>query len=225
MARKPLRVTTMLAVVLSVVLLTGSCGSSNSTDEADTATATSADTSDGSPKSPETSPSADPSGPVESSTGPSKSAARNGESSKRDTNDRPHTRPATQNQVLSSLPGSSSPKCVEVEDNRDARAGGIAAGNFQAARKQYTREASTKEQPRIFLYVIPEHVEKDNGVRIELTSLTGSGETHTVKSSSFERAEQWRYYSVHVPIPAPGKWRMQIASGADKGCFDVRFSR
>lgn len=134
-------------------------------------------------------------------------------------------KPDNQTTVLESLSGSSSPRCAPVGKRTDVRSGRIAIGNFATARKQYKKEAPSKEQPEVFLYVIPEHSKKMRNLTLTVKPITGEGKSRTIKSNSVEQAEMWNYYAVNLPISAPGSYRLTAVSGADKGCFEVRFSR
>jgi hypothetical protein len=52
-----------------------------------------------------------------------------------------------------------------------------------------------------------------------------TGPTHTVTSTSVERADVWRYFAVNVPIASAGAYRLTMVSGANRGCFDVTFTK
>jgi hypothetical protein len=125
--------------------------------------------------------------------------------------------------VLDSLPGSRSATCAVVGPRTDVRAGTMAAGNFQVARRKYASEAGHMEAPEVFLYVIPQRAKHLHKVTVSVDP--ASGPPHTVTSTSVERADVWRYFAVNLPIPGAGAYRLTMVSGPNRGCFDVTFSR
>ncbi len=129
-----------------------------------------------------------------------------------------------QNAVLESLPGSNSSDCVSVGDGRDLRSGDLAAGNFETARQQYADDDSGSEQPVVSLYVIPRHTKPMSGVTVTMKPMGRSGKSVSVSSDVAQTANAWSYYSVSIPVPSPGAWRLTAVSGADRGCFDVTFT-
>ncbi len=97
-------------------------------------------------------------------------------------------------------------------------------GNFQTARQQYAALQKQTEQPTVNLYVIPKHRSMP-GVRIVMTPVTADGKGTTVQSKDVELADIWKYYSVRLPVAAPGVWRLDVRSGADSGCFKIDFAK
>ena len=136
----------------------------------------------------------------------------------------PSTPPKTQDYVLKKLPGTTKDKCVNVGDEQDVTSGSLAMGNFQTARAQYAQLETQSEQPTVNVYVIPKHRAMP-GVRIVMTPVTAKGTVKTVTSKDVQPADVWKYYSVHMPVPAPGTWRLDVRSGSDSGCFKVDFSK
>lgn len=136
----------------------------------------------------------------------------------------PSTPPKTQDYVLKKLPGTTKNECVDVGDNQDVTSGKVAMGNFQMAREQYSQLEKQSEQPAVNIYVIPRHRSMP-GVRITMTPVTAKGTVKTVSSKDVEPADIWKYYSVHLPVPASGMWRLDVRSGSDNGCFKVDFSK
>lgn len=133
--------------------------------------------------------------------------------------------PKTQAIVLNSLPGSSAARCAIVGNARDVRAGGLAGGNFAEMRTQYAKQARTKAQPEVSMYVIPQTVGSLKGVSVTVAPVRAKGATRTYTSSAAETAGDWRYYRVNMTIPSPGSWRISATSGSDKGCFQISFGR
>ncbi len=124
--------------------------------------------------------------------------------------------------VLDKLPGTTkSDACVTVGTKRDVTSGTIAMGNFKTARTLYASQHG-KAKRTVNLYVIPKHRSMP-GVHISMKSTSGNGGTRTVTSKDVEPADIWKYYSVHLPVPAPGTWRLDVRSGSDQGCFIVTF--
>ncbi len=44
-----------------------------------------------------------------------------------------------------------------------------------------------------------------------------------VRTDDVEKAAQWRYFPIHLQIPATGTWRFQVTAGAEHGCFVASF--
>ena len=133
--------------------------------------------------------------------------------------------PENQTRVLDSLPGNAKPGCVEVGDRSDLRSGAIAAGNFADARAQYASNAGSQEQPEVHLYVIPQHAKQLHSVTVTMEPMSRAAKRSTVTSRSVEQADVWTYFSVHIPVPAPGEYRIRMVAGADQGCFVVDFAK
>jgi len=127
-----------------------------------------------------------------------------------------------QTPILDSLPGSASSACAVVGQRSDVRAGSVAVGNFVTARKQYSADARKSKTPTVFLYVIPEHAAHLRTVTV-LVEPTGAGSSRTVSSKAIEDADTSRYFTVNLPVPAPGRYRLTMQSGSDKGCVYVTF--
>jgi len=98
-------------------------------------------------------------------------------------------------------------------------------GNFQSARKVYKSLArGSDDVPTLDLYVIPKS-RSASSVQITMTSMAAGSEPRTVKSTDVETADIWEYYSVHIPVPAPGVWKLDVRAGKDSGCFQVTFKK
>ncbi|NYI69151.1 hypothetical protein BJY26_003457 [Spelaeicoccus albus] len=135
----------------------------------------------------------------------------------------PPAHPKSQKSVLKKLPGSTEAgKCVAVGPNSDVTSGTVAMGNFQRAKKLYKSQFASSQQPTVNFYVIPSSRAMP-GLEIKLTRIGAKGSAHTVHSRAVQKANVWKYYSVHMAVPSPGKWRLMVKSGSDKGCFEVSF--
>ncbi len=129
---------------------------------------------------------------------------------------------ANQGTVLNSLPGSSSTSCVEVASHSTVRAHTIAAGDFVAARRAYRQGGSGSSTPTF--QVIPEHSRSMREAVVTVDPLNGGG-TRTVRSRAINTAGDVKYYSVDIPIAAPGNYRLTMRSGDDSGCFLTSFTK
>jgi hypothetical protein len=129
-----------------------------------------------------------------------------------------------QQSVLASLPGSSSPSCAEVGSNSNLRSGSVAVGNFVSARKQYRSTVDTTEVPELSMYVIPLHAAHLRSATVTVDP-QGKGATKKVTTRAVQQADASQYFSLQVPIAAPGRYRLSVASGPDRGCFLVSFRR
>jgi hypothetical protein len=127
-----------------------------------------------------------------------------------------------QSRVLDALPGSRSASCAIVGDRTDVRSGDVAAGNFVVARKSYAKQVPIAEVPTVFLYLIPQHAASLR-VATARVSLVGSGTSRMVTSTSVEQADQWQYFAMQIPVRQPGRYRLTMAAGTDRGCFEVTF--
>lgn len=135
----------------------------------------------------------------------------------------PATPPRTQQSILKKLPGSTkSGACITVGSQRDVTSGTIAMGNFRTAQKLYKSQHADSQQPTVNFYVIPKHRSMP-GVTITMTPVTAKSKSKSIRSKDVEPADIWKYYSVHLPVPASGTWRLDVRSGADRGCFKVTF--
>jgi hypothetical protein len=128
----------------------------------------------------------------------------------------------SQKAVLAALPGAAS-GCVAVGSKTDVRSGAMAAGNFASARKEYASQPKGPEDPVVTLYAIPQDAKAMPGLTVTMKRLSGSEPARTVRSTSSETANSWSYYNVRLPVSAAGTWRLTMAAGSNKGCFDVSF--
>ncbi len=136
----------------------------------------------------------------------------------------PPSKPAngSQQAVLSAIPGNAS-GCVVVGTRADVRSGGIAAGNFAGARREYAGQAGGAGARTVSLYVIPKHAKKMPGLSVRMAPVSGDGSARTVRTSAAETANSWSYYPLTLPVPASGVWRLSMTAGPDTGCFEVSF--
>lgn len=218
----------VLAAGVALTLLSGCTGTSSGQDESSAAAQSNASSSGATST---TSQSSRASGPTGGATTRSKAAQS---STPKDTYVAPKSAPyptpsgdatvrANQTVVLNSLPGSRSQSCATVGAHTTVRAGSIAAGNFQTARKSFSSQYRKTEVPQLNLYVIPQHAKAMKKLTVKVRSLSG-GQSKTVHSTQVEKAAEWRYYALVLPVKEPGSYRLTMSSGADKGCFDVRFA-
>jgi hypothetical protein len=123
---------------------------------------------------------------------------------------------------LQSLPGSASTSCVSVGSHTTVRAHTVAAGDFAAARRTYRQGGSGSSTPTFQL--IPEHSKSMRAAVVTVDPLSG-GSSRTVRSRVINTAGDVKYYSVDIPIAAPGNYRLTMRSGPDFGCFLVSFTK
>ncbi|HET6876606.1 MAG TPA: hypothetical protein VFH38_03675 [Jatrophihabitans sp.] len=138
----------------------------------------------------------------------------------------PGTGPAAlkdQTSVLDALPGNASGACAVVGNRRDVRSGGVAAGNFAAARRSFAKQYRKTEVPEMNMYVIPRTAVGNHRVRVMIDPL-GRGPTTTAASTQVEQADAARYFALMLPIERPGTYRLTMRSAGGSGCFNVSFS-
>lgn len=124
--------------------------------------------------------------------------------------------------MLQSLPGSASTSCVSVGSHSTVRAHTVAAGDFAAARRTYRQGGSGSSTPTFQL--IPEHSKSMREAVVSIDPLNG-GSSRTVRSHVINTAGDVKYYSVEIPISAPGNYRLTMRSGPDFGCFLTSFTK
>jgi len=129
--------------------------------------------------------------------------------------------PRGQQQVLAHLPGPTRTSCVSVGVKSVVRSGPIGMGSFSQARKVFARARTPYNAAPSFFYVIP----RDRTAVSATVVATRPGRAPvTVRSRDLESAAQWRYFPVHLQIPARGTWRFSVTVGEDRGCFLATFS-
>jgi hypothetical protein len=129
----------------------------------------------------------------------------------------------SQRTVLNNLPGSAATgTCVAVGSRPDVRSGTMAAGNFVTARKAFTDQAPTKEQPLVSLYMIPGNSKGLTTVTVKLRNVQ-TGASRSMTSDDRQYAEDWLYFPVRITIPSKGTWEITANAGANTGCFSVTF--
>lgn len=97
-------------------------------------------------------------------------------------------------------------------------------GDFVVAKKAFRAANRNNQESSVTLYVIPQSRTMKK-VTIRLTPISANAKAETVRSTEVQTADVWKYYSVHLRIPAPGLWRLDVHSGHNHGCFEVNFSR
>lgn len=127
-----------------------------------------------------------------------------------------------QSTVLNALPGTRAASCAPVGDRTDMRSGAVAAGNFVVARKSYVEQVPITEVPTVFLYLIPEHAGRLSAATVRVANVA-SGTAQTVTSTSVQQAEDWRYFALQIPVRSPGRYRLTMTAGEDRGCFELTF--
>jgi len=130
--------------------------------------------------------------------------------------------PRSQSVVLGALPGPTDARCVTVGDLHDVRSGGLAMGDFAAARATYRATKGAYDAEPTRLYVIPTS-RTVRQVALELTRVGGGAAPIRVGSADPADAAQWRFFPVSVAIPQAGTWRLEATAGAAHGCFLVTF--
>ena len=128
-----------------------------------------------------------------------------------------------QSDVFARVPGSTSSDCVVVGDRRDVQSGGIVGGPFDDAKASYGTKRPGLGKNVVRLYWIPLNSKKMPGVTVKATNLS-SGESTEVTRKAVADAEQWKFYDTELPLDSPGTWRFVVASGPDRGCFELDFS-
>jgi len=132
--------------------------------------------------------------------------------------------PSSQEVVLGSLPGDTSGACVDADEQRDVRSGGIAAGAFNEAAESYVAPGG---DDIVSLYWIPEHADDLSGLTVRGTQVSGGDASFVHDESTVSEligdTGEWRYYLTDITIPAPGTWRLEATSGEDTGCFTITF--
>ncbi len=188
-----------------VVLATGACTSGSGDDATPTGAPSSGTATSTSSASPTSAAPTTPDEIPSAATAPPSEAA---------------DRPGRQDSALQRLPGSSKTGCVAVGTQRDVRSGELAAGNFADARAAF-KASPTSAFP---LYVIPADVSDEKAtLSVTLAQRDGSGAV-TVRSSSTETADRFKYHLVQLTVPSAGDWRITATSGSAKGCWDVTFA-
>jgi hypothetical protein len=132
--------------------------------------------------------------------------------------------PKNQNAVLSQLPGASSARgCVVVGNRTDVRGGALAMGNFADARAKFRHAKNAYVADESFFYVIP--ASRSVGrVTVTATRPGRSGAPVRATSTDPEQAAQWKYFPIHLTLPASGTWRFHVSTPTASSCFDARFT-
>lgn len=130
-----------------------------------------------------------------------------------------------QEAVLAELPGSSSGTACSISGDRNVRSGGIGAGDFVEARRQYKEGGTGAEAATVTLHIIPAHPGAMSGVKVEMTRLRKPVYVFNYSSTTTADVNGVKYYTLRLPVNYPGSWRLIVTAGSDRGCFDVAFNR
>ncbi len=137
----------------------------------------------------------------------------------------PAPTPTSQATIVAQLPGPTTPTCVTPRQ-RNARSGGIGAGDFTRAQQAFKSGGSGKEGATVTLHVIPANPGGMSGLDLKATRDRKAGPTvASFTSTKTDVINGTRYYVMDFDISAPGVWRLEFVSGKDKGCFEVAFNR
>ncbi|WUH97787.1 hypothetical protein OHR68_30365 [Spirillospora sp. NBC_00431] len=103
------------------------------------------------------------------------------------------------------------------------------AGNFHAARIQFSDQGTNQGDARVKIYWTPLHASSKpwTGPRltVHLTRLSGTRITRTLHQPTVAHGADGRsFYPTDTPIPAPGRWKLEASTGQDTGCFIVTFT-
>lgn len=129
--------------------------------------------------------------------------------------------PGRQDSVIETLPGDAKAGCVDVGSERDVRSETMAAGNFMEARAQFAASPAAD----ISMYFIPSDVSGEPELVVEISKV-GGPVADVVRTSSFQTADQWRYYPVRITISESGTWQLKATAGAGNiGCWVVDFGQ
>lgn len=132
----------------------------------------------------------------------------------------PPKKKGDQSNVLTSLPGSGTAKCVSTAGKRDVRSGKMGAGPFDEARKGYGKKRDGLAKDEVRLYWIPSDSSKMPGLTLKGVN-RDTGRHISMHSSNVGDADMWRYYNTVVHLPDPGHWRLTARSASQQGCFDL----
>ena len=129
-----------------------------------------------------------------------------------------------QDAVVARLPGPADGSCV-IADGRNLRSGGIGAGDFALARREYKAGGTGVEPATVTLHVIPAHPGSMSGVKMTMTRLRKPVFTYDHTSTTTRTESGVQFYELVFSVEQPGSWRLRITAGQDAGCFDVAFNR
>jgi hypothetical protein len=219
-ARDTTRVRTGLAAGLLVLAATSGCASQSGSSDAATQGLSAA-------RGPSASPTRGPSHHVSPRTGGGGAPPRTSDPSASgydDTSGTDAAPPTSQTSVLTSLPGSREPGCVDVGRHRDMRSGSVAMGDFATARAAYHRDGGAYDAPPLFFYVIPQS-RSVRAVTVTATRVDGTSAPVHLTSRQVEQAAQWSYFPLHLVLPAAGTWRFRVSASDQQGCFVASFAR
>ncbi len=220
-------VATVFATALAVSLT--ACGSHQSADTAagqsDAQSDASAATSSGAPgSSPSTSSGSSAGSKTDHGSGARAAAGHLPKGSYDDTTGTRARQPKSQNAVLAQLSGSSTSRgCVAVGNRTDVRAGSVAMGNFADARAKFRSAKNAYVADESFFYVIPSS-RSVGRVTVTATRPGRAGAPVRTTSTHAEQAAQWKYFPIHLTLPASGTWRFHVSTPTASSCFDARFT-
>lgn len=95
--------------------------------------------------------------------------------------------------------------------------------------RRYRRIWTTARASDETLFVTPLHLPPDGAGLVVQATLLGDG-PHPTRRVVGDRAAHVRapgYFTLDTTLPGPGRWRLELSSGADRGCFvlDLLLSR
>ena len=103
------------------------------------------------------------------------------------------------------------------------RAGSVAMGNFADARAKFRSAKNAYVADESFFYVIPSS-RSAGRVTVTATRLGRAGAPVRATSTHAEQAAQWKYFPIHLTLPASGTWRFHVSTPTASSCFDARFT-
>ena len=133
--------------------------------------------------------------------------------------------PVSQADVVGRLPGPADGSCTTTVA-RNVRSGSLGAGDFDVARKAYKDGGTGIEPATVTLHVIPAHPGSMPELQVEMTRLRKPVWYRNASTSKTGTTSGGvKYYVLTFEVPVPGNWRLEMAAGDDKGCFEVAFNR
>jgi hypothetical protein len=216
-----------VAIAFATVLAVGltACGSHQSAETAATQPDASSATSSGAQGSSPSTSSGSPAGSkTNQGSGARAAAGHLPKGSYDDTTGTRARQPKSQNAVLSQLPGASTSRgCIAVGNRTDVRAGSVAMGNFADARARFRSAKNAYVADESFFYVIPSS-RSVGRVTVTATRPGRAGAPIRTTSTHAEQAAQWKYFPIHLTLPASGTWRFHVSTPTASSCFDARFT-
>lgn len=115
------------------------------------------------------------------------------------------------------VPGAVGATCVVVGDRPRVRSGQFVVADLQRYRRIWTT-ARTSDKT---LFVTPLHLPPDGTGLVVRATLLGGGPhpTRRVVGDPADYVSAPGYFTLDTTLPGPGRWRLEMSSGADRGCF------